>query len=70
MVVNGNALTLGRTCPNYFHILQNVQVSSGLSHFFSYHVHRHTDRHTATHRHKYSIYVVDIKNYKNCDMLN
>ena len=56
--------------PSYFHILQYVQVSSGLNHYFvSYRVHRHTDRHThtktdpQTHRqtdgHEYSIVAVD-----------
>ena len=41
-------------CPSYFHILQYVQVSSQLNHYFlSYRVHRHThrqtDRRTDTH---------------------
>ena len=39
-----------RTRPRYFHILQYVQVSSQLNHyFFSYRVHRHTDTQTDRH---------------------
>ena len=44
-------LTLIRPCqcqirPSYFHILQYVQVSSGLNHYcLSYRVHRHTHTH-------------------------
>ena len=49
-----------QTHPSYFHILQCVQVLSGLNHyFFSYRVHRqldrHTDKHTDTDGHEYSI---------------
>ena len=57
-------LDLDRTMPNvelnlsYFHILQYVQVSSQLNHYFlSYRVHRQTDRHTD--KHEYSIVTVD-----------
>ena len=47
-----------RTRPSYFHILQYVQVSSQLNHYFlSYRVHRQTDRHTD--KHEYSIVVVE-----------
>ena len=39
-----------RTRRSYFHILQYVQVSSGLNHYFlSYRVHTHTNTHTQTH---------------------
>ena len=61
-----------RTCPSSFHILQYVQVSSGLKHYcLSYDVHRLTDTHTHTHTqkdrqtdsqtdgHEYSIVAVD-----------
>ena len=55
-----------RTRPSYFHILQYVQVSSQLNHYFlSYRVHRQTDTHTLRHtdRHtdgdEYSIVAVD-----------
>ena len=44
-------LTLIGQCPmsSYFHILQYVQVSSQLNHYFlSYRVHRQTDTHTDT----------------------
>ena len=46
----------------YFHILQYVQVSSGINHYFlSYRVHRQTHRHTDRHTdgHEYSIVAVD-----------
>ena len=65
-------LDLDRTMPNvelvraYFHILQYVQVSSRLNHYFlSYRVHRqthtHTDRQTDRHTDgdEYSIVAVD-----------
>ena len=59
-----------RTRPSYFHILQYVQVSRQLNHYFlSYRVHRQTDTQTdrqtprQTHRHtdndEYSIVAVD-----------
>ena len=56
---------LCQTHPSYFHILQYVQVSSGLNHYFlSYHVHRQTDTQTEryTERHEYPIVVN--RNYK------
>ena len=47
-----------RTHPSYFHILQYVQVSRQLNHYFlSYRVHRQTDRHTDND--EYSIVAVD-----------
>ena len=57
-------LTLIGQCPmsnssELFHILQYVQVSSGLNHYFlSYRVQRQTHRHTHTHTdaHEYSNY--------------
>ena len=70
IVVNGEkfqshavTLTLIGQCPmsnssKLFHILQYVQVSSGLNHYFlSYCVHTHTDTHTDGH--EYSIVAVD-----------
>ena len=45
---------LCQTCLSYFHILQYVQVSSGLNHnFLSYRIHRqtHTDTQTDTQTH-------------------
>ena len=70
---------LDRTMPNVeliraiFIYYNNVQVSSGLKlYFFSYRVHRQTDRHTDTDGHKYSIVAVDknslllISSEKNC----
>ena len=43
-------------CPSYFHILQYVQVLSGLNYyFFSFRVHRHTH----TDGHEYSIVAAD-----------
>ena len=55
---------VNQTGPSYFHIhvLQYVQVSSGLNHyFFSYRVHRQTHRHQDAHTdgHEYSIVAVD-----------
>ena len=47
-----------RTRPRYFHILQNVQVSNGLNHYFLSH-HTHTHTHTQRERHEYSIVAVD-----------
>ena len=61
-------LDLDRTMPNvetrpsYFHILQYVQVSRQLNHYFlSYRVHRQTDRQTDRHtdNDEYSIVAVD-----------
>ena len=60
-----------RTRPSCFQVLQHVQVSSGLNHYFlSYRVHRHTHTHAHTHTHtqmerhadvhEYSIVAVDI----------
>ena len=47
-------------CPSYFHILQYVQVSSGLNYYFlSYRVRRHTQ----TDRHEYSIVAADKRKY-------
>ena len=49
-----------RTYPSYCYILQYVQVSSGLNHYFlSYRVHRQLDRHTDTDGYEYSIVAVD-----------
>ena len=40
-----------RTHPSWFHMVQHVQVSSGLNHYcLSYRVHRQTHRHTDTHQ--------------------
>ena len=68
-------LTLIGQCPmlnpmlSYFHILQYIQVSNGLNHFFLVIVytdtHTHTDRQTPRHTDKhrdlneYSIFAVD-----------
>ena len=82
IVVNGEKfqsradLNLNQTtCPSYFHILQYVQVSNGLNHYFfclilytdthtDRQTHIQTDRHTD--RHEYFIVAVDKpQNYKN-----
>ena len=42
-------------CPSYFHILQYVQVSSRLNHYFlSYHAHTRTHTYTHTHAHTHT----------------
>ena len=55
----------------YFHILQYVQVSNGLNHYFlSDRVHRRTHMHTETQTdgHAYSIVAVDNYN-ENCELI-
>ena len=48
-----------QTCWSFYYILQYIQVSSGLKHYFL--VILYTDTHTRTHtdRHEYSIAAVD-----------